>query len=217
MIAKRVEDSKNLIIKAISTISEIERMGKPSADSKTISYKDAKAGKINVDEFKKAIYALIEADEFLYKKAPLHELNEEEAKEFCRLILKAERHLNNVLKDFGFEFEEKEIDKNALYIVSNKKLFRKLKDKNPDLNVICTEGMLDIEDMKTINPNIPEKALEGIKKKIEITKNNIAKRIEKTKPSKVVVVVEDKADELIYNRAKELYNADKIDVNELLE
>ncbi|EHP89171.1 DUF2100 domain-containing protein [Methanotorris formicicus] len=217
MITKRMEDSKNLIIKAISTISEIERREKPPVDAKKVSYKDAKPGKIDTNELKKAIYVLIEADEFLYKKAPLHELNEEEAKDFCKLILKAEKHLNNVLKNFGFEFEEKEIDKDALYIVSNKKLFRKLKDKNPDLNVICTEGMLDIEDMKAINPNIPEKALGGIKKKIEITKNNIAKRIEKTKPSKILVVVEDKADELIYKRAKDLYNADKINAEELLE
>jgi hypothetical protein len=217
-MTKRMETSKNLIIKAISTISEMEKIKtEKTTTDKTISYKDAKPGKINVDEFKKAIYALIGADGFLYKKAPLHELNEEEAKKFCKLILKAEKHLNNVLKDFGFEFEEKEIDKDALYIVSNKKLFRKLKDKNPDLNVICTEGMLDVEDMKVINPNIPEKALEGIKKKIEITKNNIAKRIEKTKPSKVMVIVEDKADELIHKRAKELYNADKINAEELLE
>jgi hypothetical protein len=212
----RTEYSKDLIRKGISTISQLKKAKvKVEKADKKISYKDAKPGKIDVSEFKKAVYLLIEADDFLYKKAPKHELNEEEAKEFCKLIIKCQEHLNKVLSNFGFEFEEKEISEDALYIVSNKKLFRKLKNKNPNLKVVCTEGMLDIEDMKAIG--VPEKALEGLKKKVEIARKNVERFIEKYKPEKIFVVVEDNKDELLYLRAKNLYNAEKLDADEILD
>ncbi len=214
----RTEYSKYLIRKGIYTISQL-RKSKIKVEKydkcKKISYKDAKPGKIDVSEFKKAVYLLIEADDFLYKKAPKHELNEEEAKDFCKLIIKCQEHLNRVLSNFGFEFEEKEINENALYIVSNKKLFKKLKNKNPNLKVVCTEGMLDIEDMKAIG--VPEKALEGLKKKVEIARKNVERFIEKYKPEKIFVVVEDDKDELLYLRAKNLYNAEKLDADEILD
>jgi len=212
----RVEYSKDLIRKGISTISQLKKTKvKTEKVDKKISYKDAKPGKINVEEFKKAVYLLIEADDFLYKKAPKHELNEEEAKEFCKLIIKCQEHLNKVLANFGFEFEEKEISEDALYIVSNKKLFKKLKNKNPNLKVVCTEGMLDIEDMRAIG--IPEKALEGLKKKVEIARKNVERFIEKYKLKKIFVVVEDDKDELLYLRAKQLYNAEKLNADEILD
>ena len=214
----RTEYSKYLIRKGIYTISQL-RKSKIKVEKydkcKKISYKDAKPGKIDVSEFKKAVYLLIEADDFLYKKAPKHELNEEEAKDFCKLIIKCQEHLNRVLSNFGFEFEEKEINENALYIVSNKKLFKKLKNKNPNLKVVCTEGMLDIEDMKAIG--VPEKALEGLKKKVEIARKNVERFIEKYKPEKIFVVVGDDKDELLYLRAKNLYNAEKLDADEILD
>ncbi|ACV25261.1 DUF2100 domain-containing protein [Methanocaldococcus fervens] len=213
----RVEYSKELIRKGISTISQLKKAKvkvEKTEGKKKISYRDAKPGKIDINEFKKAVYLLIEADDFLYKKAPKHELNEEEAKEFCKLIIKCQEHLNRLLANFGFEFEEKEISENALYIVSNKKLFKKLKNKNPNLKVVCTEGMLDIEDMKAIG--IPEKALEGLKKKVEIARKNVERFINKYNPEKIFVVVEDDKDELLYLRAKQLYNAEKLNADEIL-
>ncbi|MCQ6253945.1 DUF2100 domain-containing protein [Methanocaldococcus sp.] len=211
--------SKELIRKGISTISKLKKEKvnvkiEKKSDLK-MSYKDAKPGKINVEEFKKAIYQLLEADDFLYKKAPKHELNEDEAKEFCKLIIKCQEHLNKVLSNFGFELEEKEISEDALYIVSNKKLFKKLKNKNPNLKVVCTEGMLDIEDMRKIG--ISEKALEGLKKKIEITKKNIERFIKNYNINKIYVIVNDEKDELLYLRAKKLYNAEKIEADEILD
>ncbi len=211
--------SKELIRKGICTISKLKKeMVNVKIEKKSglkISYKDAKPGKINVEEFKKAIYQLLEADDFLYKKAPKHELDEDEAKEFCKLIIKCQEHLNKVLSNFGFELEEKEISEDALYIVSNKKLFKKLKNKNPNLKVVCTEGMLDIEDMRKIG--ISEKALEGLKKKIEITKKNIERFIKNYNINKIYVIVNDEKDELLYLRAKKLYNAEKIEADEILD
>ena len=74
--------------------------------------------------------------------------------------------------------------------------------------------MLDIEDMKAIG--VPEKALEGLKKKVEIGRKNVERSIEKYKPEKIFVVVEDDKDELLYLRAKQLYNAEKLDADEIL-
>ncbi len=222
----RIENSKILIKRAIDTISKMDEMSSKenrckitaSKSIKSITYKDAKSGNINVDEFKRAMYALIEADDYLYKKAPNHDLNDDEAKLFCKLIIQTQKHLNNVLKGFGFEFEEKVLDTKALYIVSNKKLLKNLKNKEPNLNIISTEGVLEPEDMKIVNPKIPEKALKGIEKKCNIVKEQISKLINNINPSKVIVVVDEgnKGDELIYLRAKELYGAEKIPIDELM-
>ncbi len=156
---------------------------------------------------------MFDADTYLYKKAPTFYLNEEEAKEFCKLILKAQESLDKVLSNFGFTFIKKEMNEDFLYIVSNRKLFKKLKSKNPNLKVVCTEGMLDIEDFRKIG--IPEKALEGLKKKVEIAKKNIENFIKKHSPKKIYVVVEDDKDLILYERAKALYNAEKVEIDEL--
>ena len=122
---------------------------------------------------------------------PNHDLSEEQAKEFSKILFEAQKHINNVLGGFGFDFETVSLDAQALYIVSNKKVLKSLKDINSDLNIISTEGVLEIEDMKVVNPNIPEKALLGIEKKCKITKEQISKVISNISPSKVVVLVKD--------------------------
>jgi len=222
-----MEDSKNLIKKAIFTISELNKLGSklesnPIHDAlehkSPLNYKEAEPGKINVEEFKNAIYALIEADDFLYKKAPMHNLNKQEAEEFCKLIFKSKKHLDNLLKEFGFKSQESPLlDEKALYIVSNKKLLKNLKNKMPNINIISTEGVLNPEDMKIIRPNIPGKTLKGISKKCEITIKEINKLIDKLKPSEIIVIVDDdnKGDKLVYERAKELFNAKKISVEDM--
>ncbi|HIP15972.1 MAG TPA: DUF2100 domain-containing protein [Methanothermococcus okinawensis] len=215
----RMEDSKLLIKKAISTIHTLNTGGRsvPVVES-LVSYKDAKSGKINVKEFKNAMYTLIEADDFLYRKAPHHKLDESEAKEFCKLIFKCKRHLDKVLEEFGFKFQEEvKLRGDVLYIVSSKKLLRSLKSKMPEINVVSTDGVLHPEDIKVIRPDINEKALKGISKKCEIVKNQINKLIDTLKPREVVVIVDEnnKGDQLVYLRAKELYGAKKINIEDL--
>lgn len=215
-----MENSKVLIKKAISAIHTLNTRGRsiPAVES-SVSYRDAKSGKINVKEFKNAIYTLIEADDFLYRKAPHHKLDDNEAKEFCKLIFKCKRHLDKVLEEFGFKFQEEEVKLkgDVLYIVSSKKLLRSLKSKMPEINVVSTDGVLHPEDMKVIRPDINEKALKGISKKCEIVKNQINRLIDMLKPSEVVVIVDEnnKGDQLVYLRAKELYGAKKINIEDL--
>ena len=215
----RMEDSKALIKKAISTIHTLSTQGRNTQEVKSsVSYRDAKGGRIDVGEFKSAIYTLIEADDYLYRKAPHHKLDEEEAKEFCRLIFKCKKHLDKVLEGFGFKFHgEGKLRGDVLYIVSSKKLLRSLKSKMPEINVISTDGVLHPEDMKLIRPDISEKALKGISKKCEIVRREIERLIDKLKPSEVVVIVDEKnrGDHLVYLRARELYGAKKMDIEEL--
>ena len=87
----------------------------------------------------------------------------------------------------------------------------------PEINVVSTDGVLHPEDMKVIRPDISEKALKGISKKCEIVKREISKLIEKLKPSEIIVIVDEdnKGDQLVYLRAKELYGAKKISVEDL--
>ncbi len=185
-------------------------MKKIKFEEKKFSYKDAKPGKINVKAFKEAVYLLLEADDWLYKKAPNHYLNENEAKEFCKIIIKSINKLNEVLEEFGYKVEKKkEMEKSALYIVTNKKLFRKLKSLG--YRVVSTDGYLDINDYKG---RVPENALKGLEKKINIVKENIKKQIQKIKPSKIYVVVADEEDLKVYKKAKELYNAEKVDIDD---
>ncbi|ENN95689.1 hypothetical protein J422_06351 [Methanocaldococcus villosus KIN24-T80] len=196
-----------MLRKGIETISKLR---KGSVERKEVIIT---SGHIDVENFKKAIYYLLEADEFLYKKAPKHYLNENEAKLFCKLLIKCKESLDRVLKNFGFEIEEKEVNENALYIVYSRKLFKKLKNKYPNLAVVCTESFLDINDFKGL---VPENALNGLKKKVELAKKNIEKQIKNLKPKKIYVVIEDEKDEKLYLKAKDLYNAERIDVDDLL-
>ena len=56
----RANYSKDLIRKGISTISQLKKAKvKVEKADKKISYKDAKPGRIDVNEFKKAMYLLI--------------------------------------------------------------------------------------------------------------------------------------------------------------
>ncbi|HID47565.1 MAG TPA: DUF2100 domain-containing protein [Methanothermococcus okinawensis] len=215
----RMKDSKALIKRAISTIHTLKRREGSTLEVRSpVSYRDAKAGRIDIEEFKNAVYTLLEADDYLYRKAPHHRLEDREAKEFCKLIFKCKKHLDKVLEGFDFKFQgEVKLKEDKLYIVSSKKLLRSLKSKMPEINVISTDGVLHPEDMKTLRPDISEKALKGISKKCEIIRREIEKLIEKLKPSEVVVIVDEsnRGDQLVYLRARELYGAKKIDIEDL--
>jgi len=86
-----------------------------------------------------------------------------------------------------------------------------------DSQQILVAGVpLEVEDMKIINPQIPEAALGAISKKIEHVKNDINRKMDSFNLKKILVIVEsDKASELLGKRAEEIYNADVITLNNL--
>lgn len=199
----------------------IEKAGKSKIAAE--KFKTPKKGKINAEIFGNIINELIEAEEFIYSSRPSHNLNDTDAKLFCDKILDVRTKIDLILADFGViekESVEEEIKKlsEGILILTSKNSFKKVFSKfGVDTQKILVAGVpLEIEDMKILNPKIPETALGGISKKIEHVKNDINRKIDGFNLNKILVIVEeDKAGEILGNRAEELYNAEIIFLDNL--
>jgi hypothetical protein len=199
----------------------IEEAGKSKTTSE--KFKTPKEGNIDVKLFGEILDELIEAEEFIYSSRPSHKLNEQDASLFCDKILSVRGKLDNILMNFGViekESIEEEIKKlsEGILILTSKGNFRKMISKfGVDSQQILVAGVpLEVEDMKIINPKIPEAALGAISKKIEHVKNDINRKMNSFNLEKILVIIEsDKASELLGKRAEEIYNADVITLNNL--
>lgn len=185
--------------------------------------KKAKEGKINVDLFEKALHGLMDAEEFIYSSRPSHQLNENEAKLFCDRLLNVRDLVDGILAEFGVVEKEdlkdeiRELSKNFL-ILTSKSSFKKTITKFgiQSQQIIVSGVPLNVGDMKIINPKIPDTALESIKKKIEHVKNDIKRKMDHLKLNEILVIVErDKAGKLLGERAKNLYDAQVMMVDDL--
>ena len=199
----------------------IEEAGKSKTTSE--KFKTPQEGNIDVKLFGEILDELIEAEEFIYSSRPSHKLNEQDASLFCDKILSVRGKLDNILMNFGViekESIEEEIKKlsEGILILTSKGNFRKMISKfGVDSQQILVAGVpLEVEDMKIINPKIPEAALGAISKKIEHVKNDINRKMNSFSLEKILVIIEsDKASELLGKRAEEIYNADVITLNNL--
>jgi hypothetical protein len=185
--------------------------------------KNPREGTINADVFGKTLNELIEAEEFIYSSRPSHKLNEEESKQFCNKILSIRTKLDEILADFGViekESVEEEIKKlsEGILILTSKNNFKKVFAKfgvDPQ-KIVVTGVPLEVEDMKILNPKIPEAALAGISKKIEHVKNDIQRKIDSLNLEKILVIVEDdNAGEVLGKRSKEIYDAEVVFLDNL--
>jgi len=166
---------------------------------------------------------LIDLEEFLYTSRPTHYLKLEDAQDFCAQLILIRNQIDDLLADFGViekESVEEKIKKlsEEFLILTTKSSFKKSFSKfGVDPQRIIVAGVpLEVEDMKILNPKIPESALEGISKKIEHVKNDIERKISTFNLDKIFVIVEtDKAGEILSKRAKELYNAKIIAIDNL--
>lgn len=199
----------------------IKEAGKSKVECEKL--KSPKEGKINADLYGEIINELIEAEEFIYSSRPSHKLNENDSNQFCNKIIGVRNKLDEILADFGViekESVEEKIKKlsEEFLILTTKSSFKKSFSKfgvDPQ-RIIVTGVPLEVEDMKILNPKIPEAALEGISKKIEHVKNDIERKISTFNLDKIFVIVEtDKAGEILSKRAKELYNAKIIAIDNL--
>jgi hypothetical protein len=192
----------------------IEEAGK----SKTAceKFKTPQEGNIDVNLFGEVLNELIEAEEFIYSSRPSHTLDDHEARLFCDKILSVRNKIDGMLMNFGViekESVEEEIKKlsEGLLILTSKGNFRKIISKfGVDPQRIIVAGVpLEVEDMKIINPKIPDAALGSISKKIEHVKNDINRKMSTLNLEKILVIVEsDKASKILSERAKEIYDAD---------
>ena len=203
MDKNRSNQAENLIKKAGSNSNSLEII------------KEAREGIINVQVFEKTMKNLIESEDFIYSSLPSHKLNLKDSKLFTKQLLDARENINEMLADFGVLEKEKSENKisdlsQGLLIITTKNNFKKTLVKlGIDVQQIVVAGVpLEVEDMKEINPKIPEAALQGISKKIEHTKNDINRKIENMGLKKVLVVAEpDINGEILGKRSKEFYKA----------
>ncbi len=199
----RYKQAQKLLEKAIKSKKTQEKFKKPHA------------GKINSQTIGEIQNDVIDLEEFLYTSRPTHSLNQEEAQDFCDQVLVIRNKLDELLVDFGImeqlnvEEEIKTLTGKYL-ILTTKSNFKKSMTKlavDPQ-HILVTGVPLQIDDMKIINPNIPDTALKSIEKKISHVKNDIKRKKEQFEIEQVLVVVEkDKTGEILAKRAQELYGA----------
>ena len=199
----------------------IHEAGKAKTVKKVL--KKPQEGIIDSKLFGKILNEMIDLEEFLYTSRPTHYLKREEAQNFCEGIIAMRSQLDDMLADFGviekmnIEEEIKTITDDYL-ILTTKSNFKKVLAKfTVDPQKIVVAGVpLDVDDMKKLNPHIPDNALKSIEKKISHVKNDIGRKKEQFKLENILVVTEnDKTGEILSIRAQELYNAKIISLDSL--
>ncbi len=199
----------------------IKEAGKSKAQCEKL--KSPKKGKINADLFSEVINELMEAEEFIYSSRPTHNLNQKDSYEFCNKIIGIRNKLDEILADFGVIEKEsvaekiKKLSRDILILTTRSNFKKSFTKFGIDPQRVVVAGVpLQVEDMKILNPKIPESALGGISKKIEHVKNDIERKISAFNLDKIYVIVEnDKAGEVLGKRAKELYGAEIIAISDL--
>lgn len=199
----RQKQAQDLILKSSKT------------KTKGTTLKEADEGIIDVKLFEDALKSLIESEQFIYQSLPKHHLSKNEAIEFTSHLINAREAINEQLSNFNVietEIEEVDINQltsNILFITTKNNFKKSLKKLGIDVSRIIVADMpLVIEDMKQINPKIPEAALKGIEVKIQHIHNDINRKIESLNPSEIIILGEkDLNGELLAKRATEQYNA----------
>jgi hypothetical protein len=199
----------------------LKNVGKSIKNSEGL--KEPTEGEIDSKIYVEIMNLLLESEEFIYTSRPLHHLPLEEAQLFCGNLLEIRDKIDSLLADFGVletENLEEEVGKlsSEFIFLTPKANFKKLLTKwGVDPRRIVVAGVpLQIEDMRILNPKIPEKALEPIKIKIEHVKNDLERKIQSFNPEKVLVVIEkDEAGKILAERAEMLFDAFRIEKDSL--
>ncbi len=182
-------------------------------------FKDPTEGIINSKIFGEIQNLLLESEEFIYTSRPDHHLSQEEAQIFCSNLLEIRDKIDTILVDFGvletenLEDEIGKLSREFIFLTPKANFKKSLTRLGVDPQRIVVAGVpLQIEDMRILNPKIPEKALEPIKVKIEHVKNDLDRKIQSFNPKKVLIVIEkDNAGKILAERAEELFNSSKIE------
>lgn len=199
----RLKQAEDLIIKASNEANKIEKM------------KIAKEGKINIASYEKAIKELISLEDFIYSSLPNHDLDSENAKEFTDKLIRVRENIDDMLRDFSVleKIDSKEkvdtISNEVLIILPKNNIKKSIVKLGINAqNIVVASVPLTVDDMKEINPKIPDNALKGISKKIEHINNDIKRKINNSNLNKILVLAEpDLNGELLTKRAQEMYGA----------
>ncbi|HTX60706.1 MAG TPA: DUF2100 domain-containing protein [Methanobacterium sp.] len=199
----RFKQAQNLIMEAGKIKETKEVLKKPQE------------GVLDSKLFGEILNEIIELEEYIYTSRPTHYLKKEEAQSFCEGMINIRNQIDEILADFGVLEKvnlEDEIRTTAdqYLILTTKSNFKKALGKfNVDPQKIVVAGVpLTLDDMKKLNPHLPDHALASIEKKIDHVKNDIKRKKEQFNLENVLVVVEnDKTGQTLVERAEEQYNA----------
>jgi len=179
-------------------------------------FKPAKSGKIDLNTFEDILFQLINMEDYIYSFRPSHELDNELAQEFCDKIIKIRENIDLILSDFGViqqknvEDEIKALSEKFIFLTTKtdfKKIFTSF---GVDVQRIIVAGVpLDVDDMKILNPKIPESAMNPIENKIKKVKKDIDRKMDQFSSEKLLIISEsDKAGALLGKRGQKLYSAE---------
>jgi len=181
---------------------------------------------INSEEVKSLLAAiddLLDIKLLIRKIVPDYDLNEELNEKFISLLFSLQKKLQPLFSKYLkqddkisskkksiFKLKENiqeimERDDNILISANSSKKKIKNLGFNPQ-NLIVSGGPLFIEDYKIINPNITNKALEGIKKKCERFTNQLKDKNWKKKDLIFIYEKENPTDKLILKKLDEISN-----------
>lgn len=182
-----------------------------------------KEGIIDSKIFVNILTEMVELENYIYTSRPSHYLKKEDAKRFCEGIINIRNQLDDILADFGVLEKinlEGEIrgEADKYLILTTKSNFKKVLGKfNVDPQKIVVAGVpLTLEDMKKLNPQLPDHALASVRKKIGHVTNDIQRKTDQFNLDNILVVVEDdRTGQILIERALEKYNAKTICVDGL--
>lgn len=193
--------------------SLLQEAGKSSKSTEKL--KNPQEGKIDSAVYEEILNKIIKTEEFIYSSRPTHNLLQEDAEEFCSQLIDIRNKIDEILAEFGVlekenvEEEVKRLSEKFIFLTSKGNFKKLLTRWGVEPQRIIVAGVpLEADDMRILNPNIPESALEPIKKKISHVKNDINRKMGDLETENIMVVVEkDKSGEVLVKRAKNIYGA----------
>ena len=201
--------------------SLLKKAGKASESQGKL--KNLTEGKIDSSIYEEILNKIIKTEEFIYTSRPSHHLLKDDAEEFCSDLIEIRNKIDEILAEFGVlekeNVEEKVKSLSERFIfLTTKGNFKKLLTRwGVEPQRIVVAGVpLEAEDMRILNPNIPESAFEPIKKKISHVKNDINRKMKDLDCKNVLIVVEkDKSGKILAKRANNIYGAFVIEKDKL--
>lgn len=180
-------------------------------------------GTINSDLFEEILNKLIDVEEFLFTSRPSHHLSDEDADKFCSELLYIRTKIDEILAEFGvlekknLEDEIRKLSEGFIFLTSKGNYKKLLNRWGVESQRIVVAGVpLEAEDMLLINPNIPEQALDPIKKKINHVKNDLKRKMDQFNVKDILVVIgDDKASNVLAKRAEIIYGAQIMKIESL--
>ncbi len=185
--------------------------------------KNPQEGIIDSKLFGEILNDMMDLEDYILESRPTHYLKKEKAQEFCQQIITIRGQLDVLLGDFGVlekpdvEGEIKTLSDKYLILIPKSNFKKVLTKFTVDPQKIVVTGVpLEIEDMKKLNPHLPDAALKSIEKKISHVKNDINRKMGQFNLENVLVMVEeDDSGEILAERARELYNAKTVSLGSL--